>query len=82
MELFLHSASCYAGGTEEARLYDRLERAFVNWALNFSLWQLNTMQGEVFPKTYNLLKKEGFDSWTLRGMTEAIFIIRRNTSSF
>lgn len=46
---------------KKRRIYDRLERAFVNWALNFSLWQLNTMQGEAFVKAYNLLKKEGFE---------------------
>lgn len=45
---------------KDAGIYDKLEHAFVNWALNFSLWQLNTMEGEAFEKTYNLLKKEGF----------------------
>ena len=42
-------------------IYKILERAFVNWAINFSLWQLNTMQGEAFEKTYNLLRNEGFE---------------------
>lgn len=42
-------------------LYDTLERAFVNWALNFSLWQLNTMTGSAYEKTYRLLKRKGFD---------------------
>lgn len=46
---------------KRCRLYERLEKAFVNWALNFSLWQLNTMEGEAFNKTYNLLKREGFE---------------------
>lgn len=42
-------------------LYECYERAFVNWALNFSLWQFKTMKGEPFGWTYNLLKKEGFE---------------------
>lgn len=46
---------------KELQLYDYLEKAFVNWALNFSLWQLNTMQGKAFIKTYNLLRDEGFE---------------------
>lgn len=46
---------------KERRLYDIYERAFVNWSLNFSLWQLNTMQGAPFEWTYNLLKSEGFE---------------------
>ena len=45
---------------KDAGLYETLEHAFVNWAINFSLWQLNTMEGEAFEKTFNLLKKEGF----------------------
>lgn len=46
---------------KDRRLYERMERAFVNWSLNFSLWQLNTMVGDAYEKTYNLLKKEGFE---------------------
>lgn len=42
-------------------LYPKLEKAFVNWALNFSLWQLNTMQGDAYINVYRLLQKEGFE---------------------
>lgn len=42
-------------------LYSFYEKAFVNWALNFSLWQLNTMKGEPYEWTYKLLKSEGFE---------------------
>ena len=41
-------------------LYSTYKKAFVNWALNFSLWQLYTMKGEAQEKVYNLLKREGF----------------------
>lgn len=45
---------------KEAKLYDTYKRAFINWALNFSLWQLKTMNGVAKQKAYQLLKKTGF----------------------
>lgn len=41
-------------------LYETYKRAFVNWALNFSLWQLNTMKGNAYAETYNLLHTVGW----------------------
>lgn len=41
-------------------LYDTYRKAFSNWALNFSLWQLNTMNGTAYEKTYKLLRRVGF----------------------
>lgn len=67
---------------KKRRLYDRLERAFVNWALNFSLWQLNTMQGEVFPKTYNLLKKEGFEQFDITRHDRSYFYSQKEYDQF
>ena len=67
---------------KKRRLYDRLERAFVNWALNFSLWQLNTMQGEVFPKTYNLLKKEGFEQLDITRHDRSYFYNQKEYEQF
>ena len=82
MELFLYSFASNAGKLKRCRLYKQLEKAFVNWALNFSLWQLNTMEGEAFNKTYNLLKREDLRGWILHDMTEATFLIQRNICSF
>ena len=59
-------------------LYDTLERAFVNWALNFSLWQLNTMTGSAYEKTYRLLKRKGFDCLISAVITEDIFTVTKN----
>lgn len=67
---------------KKRRLYDRLERAFVNWALNISLWQLNTMQGEVFPKTYNLLKKEGFEQLDITRHDRSYFYNQKEYEQF
>ena len=41
-------------------IYGTYRKAFINWALNFSLWQLNTMNGESYRKAYELLRIIGF----------------------
>lgn len=37
------------------------ERDFINYALNFSLWNLNTIFGKSFEKLYNKLRDEWFE---------------------
>ena len=64
------------------RLYERMERAFVNWALNFSLWQLNTMTGDAYEKTYNLLKKEGFERFDITRHDRAYFYSQKEYNQF
>lgn len=45
---------------KNSNLYELYKKAFINWALNFSLWQLNTMKGDSYRKTYELLRTIGF----------------------
>lgn len=63
-------------------IYKELERAFVNWSINFSLWQLNTMQGSAFEKTYNLLKKEGFEQLDITRHDRSYFYNEKEYEQF
>lgn len=63
-------------------LYHCYERAFVNWALNFSLWQLNTMHGDCFGRTYNLLKKEGFERLDITRHARGYFFSKKEYEQF
>lgn len=63
-------------------LYKQYERAFVNWAVNFSLWQLNTMQGEAYQKTYELLKKEGFEQLDITRHDRSYFYSEKEYDQF
>ncbi len=63
-------------------IYKELERAFVNWSINFSLWQLNTMQGSAFEKTYNLLKKEGFEQLDITRHDRSYFYNEKEYAQF
>ena len=67
---------------KDRRLYDKMERAFVNWALNFSLWQLNTMTGDAFEQTYNLLKKEGFERFDITRHNRGYFYSQKEYDQF
>ena len=42
--------------------------------LNFSLWQLNTMTGDAYEKTYKLLKKEGFERLDITRHDRSVFL--------
>lgn len=41
-------------------LYERFEQDYINYALHFSLWNLNTLSGPTKKKLYNQLRKEWF----------------------
>ena len=42
-------------------LYQRFEQDYINYALHFSLWNLNTLHGKAKTDLYNRLKNEWFD---------------------
>lgn len=42
-------------------LYETYKKAFLNWTVNFSLWQLNSMKGPAYCNTYNLLRDTAFE---------------------
>ena len=63
-------------------LYPKLEKAFVNWALNFSLWQLNSMQGEAYRNTYNLLRREGFEQMDITRHARSYFYNEKEYMQF
>ena len=44
-------------------------KSFVNWVVNFSKWQLETMRGMPYCWTYNLLKETAFEEF---GVTSAL----------
>ena len=42
-------------------IYKEVEQSYINYALNFSLWNLNTIKGATYEKLYNSLRRKYFD---------------------
>lgn len=54
-------------------LYYELEQDFINYALHFSLWNLNTIQGEKKKELYKMLKKRWFRELGITGRPNEYF---------
>lgn len=57
-------------------IYERFACDFVNYALHFSLWNLNTLKGESKKKLYNALRESWFDELGIASYPEAKFYHR------
>lgn len=58
---------------KEKGLYEELRKDFVNYAVHFSLWNLNTITGECYEKLYTKLHEEWFEELEVTGHDEAYF---------
>lgn len=58
---------------KEKGLYEELKNDFVNYAVHFSLWNLNTITGECYEKLYTKLHEEWFEELEVTGHDEAYF---------
>jgi glycosyltransferase involved in cell wall biosynthesis len=54
-------------------IYDEVKQSYVNYALHFCLWNLNTIQGETYEKLYNKLRDEYFDTLGIPDLPEEAF---------
>ena len=57
----------------ERGVYGELERDFINYALHFSLWNLNTITGDTYSVLYNKLKDEWFEDLGIAGKDKEYF---------
>ena len=63
-------------------LYEELERDFINYALHFSLWNLNTITGECYYKLYNKLRDEWYADLSVCGHEEDYFYNKKEYKQF
>lgn len=57
-------------------LYEELEKDYINYALHFSLWNLNTITGECYSKLYSKLKDEWFADLGILDKPEDYFYVK------
>lgn len=58
---------------KEKGLYEELKKDFVNYAVHFSLWNLNTITGDCYEKLYTKLHEEWFEELEVTGHDEDYF---------
>ena len=63
-------------------LYDELEKDFINYALHFSLWNLNTITGACYYKLYDQLKNEWFMELGITGHDKDYFYNQKEYRQF
>lgn len=63
-------------------LYYELEQDFINYALHFSLWNLNTIQGEKKKELYKMLKKKWFRELGITGHKKAYFYDKKEYEQY
>lgn len=63
-------------------LYYELEQDFINYALHFSLWNLNTIQGEKKKEMYKMLKKKWFRELGITGHKKEYFYDKKEYEQY
>lgn len=63
-------------------LYDTYKKAFLNWCVNFSLWQLNSMKGQAHRDVYNLLREKAFAELNVTGFPEGDFYNKKEYEQY
>ncbi len=63
-------------------LYDELEKDFINYALHFSLWNLNTITGACYYKLYDKLRNEWFMKLGITGHDKDYFYNQKEYRQF
>lgn len=63
-------------------LYDTYKKAFLNWCVNFSLWQLNSMKGQAHRDVYNLLRDKAFAELNVTGFPEEDFYNKKEYEQY
>lgn len=53
--------------------YETYKKAFLNWTVNFSLWQLNSMKGIAYCNVYNLLRNIAFEEFKVNEFSKEDF---------
>lgn len=70
---FYHALLALRGQLEAWNLYAHYERSFVNYALHFSLWNLNTLGGEIQGKLYEALRNGWLENLGVTGKPKDYF---------
>jgi hypothetical protein len=63
-------------------IYEEIEQSYINYALHFSLWNLNTIEGPAFKELYNSLRTEIFNELGIIKYNKSYFWNKREYKQF
>lgn len=63
-------------------VYEQMEQDYINYALHFSLWQLNSLAEPTYTVLYQKLREEWFDSLGIAKYPEKLFYNRHEYAAF
>ena len=79
---FYNALTALRDTLKERGLFGELEKDFQNYALHFSLWNLNTITGPCYELLYNKLRDEWFSDLGITGHDESYFYNRKEYLQF
>lgn len=72
-QCFYNALTALRGNMQQWGIFERYEQDFVNYALHFSLWNLNTLREPTYTLLYNKLREEWFESLGLKNRPASYF---------
>jgi glycosyltransferase involved in cell wall biosynthesis len=63
-------------------IYEEVRESYINYALHFSLWNLNTIQGVAYEKLYNKLRDEWFNELGITTFDRGAFYLREEIEQY
>ncbi len=81
-QCFYEALQALKGNLERFGLYRELEQDYINYALHFSLWNLNTITGAKKETLFERLKEEWFEALGICGKEEGYFYNKKEYEEF
>lgn len=81
-DCFYHALTALRDNLKKFGLYEELEQDYINYALHFSLWNLDTLQGEKKKVLYKKLKKEWFRELGIAGHSKYYYYNQKEYVKF
>ena len=81
-DCFYQALTALRDSLKEHNLYNELEQDYINYALHFSLWHLDTIQGEKREVLFTALKDKWFKDLGVEGRPEEYFYIKHEYQKY
>ena len=72
-DCFYHALMALKSELEKMRIYEEVKQSFVNYALHFTFWNMDTLSGPALVKLYNALRDEWFKNLDVEGKPAEYF---------